>query len=223
MITINFYTLLGQVIVILFIILLILISITLILGYYLIRRNKLIFPSLLLFTHSLTYPAIKRILIYLKFNDLIIDQIGIDLRNKVNQDKFSKLDAKDVIMVLPHCLRATNCPAILGESGIECVCCGKCCIGTIKKISNEKGIDVYIVPGSTFIKNVIKKRSFKGVIGVACPVDLNVSMTSLESFTPQGVYLLKDGCINTIVDVDDVIDLINITQPHTNYKKEDYI
>ncbi len=223
MITINFYTLLGQVIVILFIILLILISITLILGYYLIRRNKLIFPSLLLFTHSLTYPAIKRILIYLKFNDLIIDQIGIDLRNKVNQDKFSKLDAKDVIMVLPHCLRATNCPAILGESGIECVCCGKCCIGTIKKISNEKGIDVYIVPGSTFIKNVIKKRSFKGVIGVACPVDLNVSMTSLESFTPQGVYLLKDGCINTIVDVDEVIDLINITQPHTNYKKEDYI
>lgn len=223
MITINVYTLLGQVIVILFIILLILISITLILGYYLIRRNKLIFPSLLLFTHSLTYPAIKRILIYLKFNDLIIDQIGIDLRNKVNHDKFSKLDAKDVIMVLPHCLRATNCPAILGESGIECVCCGKCCIGTIKKISNEKGIDVYIVPGSTFIKNVIKKRSFKGVIGVACPVDLNVSMTSLESFTPQGVYLLKDGCINTIVDVDEVIDLINITQPHTNYKKEDYI
>lgn len=219
----NFYTILGELVVILLIILLILSCITLILGFYLIRKNKLIFPRLLLFTHSLTYPAIKRILKFLQFNDLIIDQIGIDLRNRINKEEFSQLKAKDVIMVLPHCLRALNCPAVLGESGIECVCCGKCCISTIKKISDKKGIDVYIVPGSTFIKNVIKKRPFKGVIGVACPVDLNVAMTSLESFNPQGVYLLKDGCINTIVDVDDVVDLINVTQPPTNYKKEDFL
>lgn len=222
MMDINFYTLLGELVVVLLIILLILICITLILGFYLIRKDKLIFPRLLLFTHSLTYPAIKRILIFLQFNDLVIDQIGIDLRNRVNKEKFKKLNAVDVIMVLPHCLRSLNCPAVLGESGIECVCCGQCSIGTIKKISNKKGIDVYIVPGSTFIKNVIKKRSFKGVIGVACPVDLNSAMTSLESFVPQGVYLLKDGCINTIVDEDEIIDLINQTQPVTNYRKEDF-
>lgn len=222
MININFYTLLGELVVLLLVILLILICITLILGFYLIRKNKLIFPRLLLFTHSLTYPAIKRLLIFFNFNDLLIDEIGIDLRNRVNRQEFKKLNATDVIMVLPHCLRSLNCPAVLGESGIECVCCGQCSISSIKKICDDKRLDVYIVPGSTFIKNVVRKRPFKGVIGVACPVDLNSAMTSLESFVPQGVYLLKDGCINTLVDVDEVIDLVNQTQPVTDYRISDF-
>lgn len=218
---INVYTLLGQLMVILIIILLILILITLILGFYTIKKDKLIFPRLLLITLNLTQSTIRYILRFFKLDELMIDRISIDLRNKINEEKFKQLDAKDVIMVMPHCLRINNCPAVLGPSGLECVKCGKCSIGTIKDIADMKGIDLYIVPGSTFIKNVIRKRPFKGVIGVACPVDLNNAMTALEDFTPQGVYLLKDGCIETLVDVDEVIDLINRTQPTTNYTKED--
>ena len=219
----NIFTLLGQITVIFLIILVILIIITLILGLHLIKNKKLIFPGLLLFALNLTYPVIKKLFKWFGLNDLLIDEISIDLRNRINHDKFITLDAKDVIMVLPHCLRATNCPAKLGESGLECVNCGNCCIGTIKSISDVKGIDLYIVPGSTFIKNVLKKRLFKGVIGVACPLDLNLAMMSLEKFCVQGVYLLRDGCINTIVDVDEVVELINSTQPTTDYKSEDFV
>jgi hypothetical protein len=218
----NFFTILGEITVIILIILAILICITLILGVYLVKNKKLIFPSLLLFTLNLTYPTIKQLFKWFQLNEILIDEISIDLRNRINHEKFKKLDAKDVIMVLPHCLRAPNCPAKLGESGLECISCGNCSIGIIKKFSDKKGIDMYIVPGSTFIKNVIKKRPFKGVIGVACPVDLNLAMMSLDYYCPQGVYLLKDGCINTIVDVNEVIDLINITQPTTTYKLEDF-
>lgn len=219
----NIFTLLGQITVIFLIILVILIIITLILGLHLIKNKKLIFPGLLLFALNLTYPVIKKLFKWFGLNDLLIDEISIDLRNRINHDKFITLDAKDVIMVLPHCLRAINCPAKLGESGLECVNCGNCCIGTIKSISDVKGIDLYIVPGSTFIKNVLKKRLFKGVIGVACPLDLNLAMMSLEKFCVQGVYLLRDGCINTIVDVDEVVELINSTQPTTDYKSEDFV
>ena len=219
----NFFTLLGEIVVVLLAILLILICITLILGFYLIKNKKLIFPRLLLFALNLTYPTLKKLFKWFQLNDLLIDEISIDLRNRINREKFSKLDAQDVIMVLPHCLRSTSCPAKLGESGLECVECGGCCIGTIKCISDMKGIDMYIVPGSTFIKNVLKKRPFKGVIGVACPIDLNLAMMSLDSYCPQGVYLLRDGCINTLVDVDEVIELINVTQPPTQYSKEDFI
>lgn len=186
-----------------------------------IKREKLIFPGLLLFTLNLTYPTIKYLIKKFKFNDKIIDQIGIDLRNNINREKFEKLYGKDVIIVLPHCLRALDCSAILGASGLECIECGKCSIGKIKRIANKKEIDVYIVPGSSFIKNILKKRSFKGVIGVACYVDLNVAMTSLSDFTTQGVYLLNDGCINTVVNVDEVIKLIDLTKPCTNYLKEE--
>ncbi len=219
----NIFTLLGEIVVVLIIVLAILIFITLILGLYLIKNKKLIFPGLLLFTLNLTYPTIKKLCKILDLNDTTIDQISIDLRNRLNKEKFKSIDAEDVIIVLPHCLRATDCPAKLGESGLECVGCGKCSINIIKSISEKKNIDMYIVPGSTFIKNVIKKRPFKAVIGVACPIDLNLAMMSLDKYCPQGVYLLKDGCINTIVDVDNVIELINNTQPHTDYKKEDFI
>ena len=218
----DFFTILGQITAILLIILFILIIITLILGLYLIKNKKLIFPGLLLFTLNLTYPILKKLFKIFQLNDLLVDTMSIDLRNRLNHDKFIELYAKDVIMVLPHCLRAPNCPAILGESGLECVSCGKCSIGIIKEISQKKGIDMYIVPGSTFIKNVLKKRSFKGVIGVACPVDLNLAMMSLEDYCVQGVYLLKDGCINTLVDVDEVIELINSTKD-SEYINEDSI
>lgn len=218
----NLFTLLGQIVAILLVILAILICITLILGIHLIKTKKLLFPGVLLFALNLTYPVIKKIFQWLQLNDLLIDEISIDLRNRINRDKFKQLEAKDVIMVLPHCLRSTDCPAILNESGINCVKCGKCSIGTIKTISDKKGIDLYIVPGSTFIKNVIKKRPFKGVIGVACPVDLNLAMMSLDNFCPQGVYLLRDGCINTLVNVDEVVELINVTLPKTDYKAEDF-
>ncbi|OED30641.1 DUF116 domain-containing protein [Methanosphaera sp. WGK6] len=216
---INIFTLVGEIIVLGIIILLIAIIITIILGIYLLRKNKLIFPKILLFTLNFTYPSIKYLLQKFQFDDLIIDRISIDLRNKLNEKKFKELDAKDVIMVLPHCLRAMNCPAKLGHAGLECIKCGKCSIGTFKKISDEKGIGMYIVPGSTFIKHVIKIRKFKGVIGVACPLDLNTAMTALSNYTVQGIYLLNDGCINTLVNEDEVIYLMNILKPKTSYTK----
>ncbi|RAP53073.1 MAG: hypothetical protein BZ137_07625 [Methanosphaera sp. rholeuAM130] len=218
----NIFTLIGQIVVLVIILLVALCFITTILGLYLLKKDKLIFPKLLLFTLNLTYTTIKNVSRLLQLDDLMVDRISIDLRNRLNKLEFENTKAEDVIIVLPHCLRDTTCPAVLGESGLECVKCGKCSIGIIKKISEQKNIDVYIVPGSSFIKNILKQRKFKAVIGVACPLDLNLAMTSLHDFTPQGVYLLTDGCINTTVDVEEVIDLINKTLPATNYSINDF-
>ena len=219
---INFYTLIGQIVILMIVLLIILIFVTLILGNYLLKKRKLLFPNILLFGLNITYPVIKYILKKLNLDDLIIDRISIDLRNTLNKQKFENIDSKDVIIVLPHCLRSIDCPAKLGPIGIECINCNKCDIGIIKEIGDKKDITTYIVPGSSFIKNVLKVKPFKAVIGVACPIDLNKSMTALSKFAPQGVYLLKDGCINTIVDIDEVIALINKTHPITNYSREYY-
>ncbi|PAV07219.1 DUF116 domain-containing protein [Methanosphaera cuniculi] len=218
---INIFTLIGELIVIAVIILAIFIIITLILGKTLLKTRKLLFPRLLLFTLDLTYPVIKKLLILFKKDDLLIDRISIDLRNRMNHNTFKTLDSKDVVIILPHCLRAQKCPAVLGNSGLECVECGKCSIGVFKIICDKKGIGLYVVPGSTFIKQVIKQRPIKGAIGVACPIDLNNMMTSLSQFTTQGVGLLKDGCINTLVNEDDVIEILNIPKPVTHYTKEE--
>ena len=202
----NIFTLVGEIIVLIAIILIFLISITFILGNYTLNNDKLMFPQLLLLALNLTYQPTKNIMKFFKCDELFVDRVSIN--------------AKDLIVILPHCLRAKNCPAKLGSSGLSCIKCGKCSVGIFEEICERKGIGIYIVPGSTFIKRVIKQRPFKGVICVACPVDLNQALMFLSNYITQGVYLLNDGCINTRVNENEVIYLLNTVKPTTNYTPE---
>ncbi len=214
------FTLVGLLVVIVVVILLILTLIAAILGSFTLRNRKLIFPKFLIYTLPTLSPVLKNVLRFLNKDELTIDRLNINITNSLNKYAFRELYAKDVIMVLPHCLRGKDCPAKLGSSGLECVKCGKCSIGKFQQISEDKNIDIYVVPGSTFVKRVIKERPFKGVIGVACPLDLNEVMISLSDYIVMGVYLLNDGCINTKVKEEDVIELMNILKPVTNYTGE---
>lgn len=216
----NIFTLVGEIIVLIAIILIFLISITFILGNYTLNNDKLMFPKLLLLALNLTYQPTKNIMKFFKCDELFVDRVSITLRNRLNINSFKKLNAKDLIVILPHCLRAKNCPAKLGSSGLSCIKCGKCSVGIFEEICERKGIGIYIVPGSTFIKRVIKQRPFKGVICVACPVDLNQALMFLSNYITQGVYLLNDGCINTRVNENEVIYLLNTVKPTTNYTPE---
>ncbi|MCD7781167.1 MAG: DUF116 domain-containing protein [Methanosphaera sp.] len=212
------FIVIGQIVVILAIILVIIVLITSILGSITMLNKRLILPNVLIHILPTTAPILKYILRIIGKDELIIDRLNINITNSLNKHSFKQLDAKDVIMVLPHCLRGVDCPAKLGTSGLECVQCGKCSIGHFEAIAQEKDIAIYVVPGSTFVKRVIKQRPFVGVIGVACPVDLNEVMMSLSNYIVMGVYLLNDGCIHTMVNEDDVIELMNILKPVTNYK-----
>ncbi len=214
------FLLVGQIVVVLIIIAIILAIIAAILGSITMRNQRLIFPNFLTYTLPTLSPIFRNILRFFNRDPLIIDRLNINITNNLNMYAFKQLDAKDVIMVLPHCLRGVDCPAKLGSSGLECVKCGNCSIGKFKQIGDDKSIDIYVVPGSTFVKRVIKQRPFKGVIGVACPVDLNEVMISLSDYIVMGVYLLNDGCVHTKVKEEDVIELMDILKPVTNYTRE---
>jgi len=142
----------------------------------------------------------------------IVDQIGVEVRNKVNEKVYKHVEPQEKIVVLPHCLRSTECEAKLESSGLVCNNCNRCVIGVIKNKAEEKGFQVFIIPGSTFLKKIIEKNNFKAVLGVACYQDLNLSMMKLSKFSCQGVPLLKDGCINTKVDVKAVFEKLGDIQ-----------
>jgi hypothetical protein len=201
----EFYQIFGQIVFILGILILVLLSVTLVLGKLLIKENKLVFPRLLLFTIDMFYGIFKRFAEIVGVDSKIVDQIGIEVRNKLNERIFQKIKPEEKILVLPHCLRSQDCEAKLGESGLVCQNCNRCVIGVLKKKAEEIGYGVYIIPGSTFLKNIVKKNDFKAFIGVACYQDLNLSMMQLSKFHCQGVPLLRDGCVNTKVDVKAVL------------------
>lgn len=210
----EFYQIFGQIVFILAIVLLTLLSVTLILGKLLLKEDKLVFPKLLLFTVDMFYGIFKKFSENVGVDAKIVDQIGVEVRNKVNEKVYKRINPKDTIVVLPHCLRSTECEAKLESSGLVCNNCNRCVIGVIKNKAENKGFKVFIIPGSTFLKKILERNDFKAVLGVACYQDLNLSMMKLSKFSCQGVPLLKDGCINTKVDVKAVFEKLGEIQNH---------
>ena len=80
----EFYQIFGQVVFVAGILLLILLSVTLILGRMLIEKDRLVFPKLLLFTIDVFYGLFKKFSENLGVDAKIVDQIGVEVRNKVN-------------------------------------------------------------------------------------------------------------------------------------------
>lgn len=215
----EFYQIFGQLILIMGVFLLVLLSVTLILGKILIRKDKLIFPRLLLFTIDVFYGLFKKFSENVGVDEKIVDQIGVEVRNKVNEKSFKEMDTADKILILPHCLRHRECMAKLESSGLQCISCNKCVIGFLKNNAEKLGYKVFIIPGSTFLKKIIEKNKFKAVLGVACYQDLNLGMMKLSKFSCQGVPLLKDGCVNTKVDSKAVLDKMGVKLKKTAEKQ----
>ena len=196
-----------------------LLSVTLILGKLLIKEDKLVFPRLLLFTIDMFYGLFKKFSENVGVDAKIVDQIGVEVRNKVNEKFFKKIEPQEKILVLPHCLRDADCEAKLEASGLVCKNCNRCVIGVLKSKAEDKGFKVFIIPGSTFLKKILEKNNFKAVLGVACYQDLNLAMMKLSKFSCQGVPLLKDGCINTKVDSRAVLEKMDVIQERENGSK----
>ena len=204
----NFFQFFGQAFLLLVFGFFSLMIIALILGKILIKKDVLIFPKLIVFSLDVFYSPLKRLARSLGFDETMVDHVGVEVRNKLNEKKFRQIDNKAKILVLPHCLRNPKCEANLDETGLNCNCCGKCSVGVIKPKAESIGYKVFIIPGSTFIKKIIKDNKFEAVMGVACYEDLNLAMMKLSGFNPQGVLLSRTGCFKTKVDVKTVLEKI---------------
>lgn len=202
----NLFQTIGQITILLIISLTTILIASLILGIILLKRNTLIFPKLVLFALDFLYSPLKKLSKALGFDDIMVDHIGVEIRNQINEKKFKDIDNKKDSK--PHCLRDPNCEATLNETGLVCNYCGKCAIGVIKPKAEKIGYKVFIIPGSTFVNKIVKENDFDSVLGIACYEDLNKSMMKLSNFNPQGVLLSRAGCFKTTVDVKTVLDKI---------------
>lgn len=200
------YELLGKVFILFVLAILIVLGIALLLGAYSFKKHKILFPNFVLFILYLFYGPAKWICRIFSIKDTLVDEILVEVRNAVMIESFKKIKNGRVIF-LPQCLRNPNCKARCDPIiGYECKICGLCDIGKICEAANERDFKVYIIPGGSFVKKIIKAHRPKSCIGVACYPELAESMQGASPFmVVQGVSLLQDGCYNTKVDVDDVI------------------
>lgn len=142
-------------------------------------------------------------------------RIYINAANKRDYDKFIKVDYSDRILLLPHCLRSRNCPAKISELGYVCLNCRNCPISELKEYAEKLGYKgVYILPGGALVERILSKIKPKAVVGVACYKECILGHVVLLKLgiIGQAIPLLRNGCIDTIVDINYVKRVLKLKQ-----------
>jgi uncharacterized protein len=174
-----------------------------------IRTGRMIYPRLFLAGMALVEGVIRALCGLLGIEDRELTEFVIRLHNRLNQGKFDSIPAKNKAIFLPQCLRSAKCPAHLTPEGLICQRCMLCEIGRSIDHLEAQGYRVHIVPGSTFIKRIVRAEKPKAIIGVGCLMEVREGLMLADrlGLVAMGVVTLKDGCIETLVNWADVNDL----------------
>lgn len=146
-------------------------------------------------------------------NELL--RLYVESKNRSLIESFASTPYKERILLLPQCLRAKDCPAELGKYGYECQECGRCNIKTIKQTTEKLGYKgTFILPGGSLAQKILLELKPKASLGVACSKELVLASFLCEKMgvVGQGVGLLRDGCINTLVDLTTLTNALKVRQ-----------
>jgi hypothetical protein len=185
------------------------------LSLYTIKTGKLLFPGFLKAGMVMLEGVVKSLYRLLGIEDREILALFISVHNTLNKKAFEKIPVSKRAIFLPQCLRSARCPAHLTPEGLKCRACGSCSIGGVLISLEEMGYRIFIVPGSSFIKRMVKQYHPQAIIGVGClsEVKEGLEMVDKVGLVGMGVVTTKEGCVETSVNWEDVIEVAILGVP----------
>jgi hypothetical protein len=179
---------------------------------YSIKKGKLYFPGFLRAGLVFVEGLMKSIFRLLGLEDREMLAFFIKLHNTMNKNAFERVPVPERAIFLPQCLRSSRCPAHLTPEGLKCRSCGQCSIGQAHLLLERLGYRVFIVPGSSFIKRMVRKYRPKAIIGVGClsEVKEGIDMSDKIGLVAMGVVTAKEGCVETMVTWADVYEMATL-------------
>lgn len=138
---------------------------------------------------------------------LVEDFVDIQIENMVNRERF--LRAKRKVLLLPHCSRKymdSRCKATFDPNipAYFCQHCSKdCLINQATLLGEERGYDVYVLPGGSCVTKILQSGNYEAVVGVACGEEIKLASKILDKLKlpGQAVPLIKNGCAYTKFDM----------------------
>ncbi|HOJ97320.1 MAG TPA: DUF116 domain-containing protein [Methanospirillum sp.] len=199
-------TLIGELTILIFLSILILGFILLILTVYAIRSGNILFPRFMRAGLLFLEGMMRGLFRLFGFEDSDFLRIIVTLQNTLNRKAFMVIPVSERAVFFPQCLRSNACPAHLHDEGLKCRECGLCRVGEGKRLLELLGYRVFIVPGSSFIKRMIKRYRPRGIIGVGCLLEVKegIEMSGQYNIIAMGVVNSTDGCVETSADWDQV-------------------
>jgi len=176
------------------------------LTFYSIRKGKLIFPGFLKAGMVLVEGFSKALFSLFGLEDKEMMTFFIRVHNTMSRKSFEMIPVRDRAIFFPQCLRSAKCPANLTPEGLKCTNCGQCTVTDAIRMLELLGYRLFIVPGSSFIKRMVKKYRPRAIIGVGClsEVKEGLDMSDKLGLVALGVVTEREGCVETSVNWEDV-------------------
>jgi hypothetical protein len=180
-----------------------------IISIYSIRKGRLYFPSLIRSGLVFFEGVMKAFFRLLGLEEREMLSFFIKLHNAMNTAEFERIPVSERAVFMPQCLRSSKCPAHLTPEGLKCRNCGQCTVGEARTILEKMGYRIFIVPGSSFIKRMVKKYHPKAIIGIGClsEVKEGIDMADKIGLVAMGVVTMKEGCVETLVNWADIYEV----------------
>lgn len=208
----HFLYIIGEITVIVILSALIISFVLVVISLYSIRKKKLYFPRLVKAGLVFLEGMMKAMFRLLGLEDREMLAFLIKLQNAMNAPEFGLIPVAERAIFMPQCLRSSRCPAHLTPEGLKCVGCGQCTVGQARVLLEKMGYRIFIVPGSSFIKRMVKKYKPRAIIGVGCLAEVKegIDMADKMGLVVMGVVTLKEGCVETIVNWADVYEVATL-------------
>jgi hypothetical protein len=218
-------TIIGVVTVVVILGMLLLSFVLVTISLYSIKKGRLYFPEFLRAGLVFLEGLAKAIFRFLGLEDREMLAFFIKLHNTMSTSAFERVPVAGRAIFLPQCLRASRCPAHLTPEGLKCQSCGQCSIGQMHLLLEEMGYSVFIVPGSSFIKRMVKKYRPGAIIGVGClsEVKEGIDMADKMGLVAMGVVTAKEGCVETLVNWADVYEMATLGVDPSRIPKDLYV
>ncbi|HUS57208.1 MAG TPA: polyprenyl synthetase family protein [Planctomycetota bacterium] len=130
------------------------------------------------------------------------------------------------LFLLPKCLRKSEvCKGKLDSIGLQCAGCGACSIHDLQNTAERLGYQVIVAEGTPAVVMRIMEGQADAVLGVACLDSLEKAFRHIvEVGIPHvAVPLLKNGCIDTEVDLGQVREMLIAQCPGTSEHTHTYV
>ncbi len=140
----------------------------------------------------------------LKKDKDVIRSLFIDINNLFVQSSKIRKSPDKIMLLLPHCLQNSECGLKITGNIANCRKCGRCTIGEIRELAEEKGVHAVVVTGGTAARNAIAGEKPEIVLSVACERDLAIGISDVSKIPVIGVLNKRPNgpCVNTTVDVE---------------------
>lgn len=140
----------------------------------------------------------------------------IKVNNELVMQDWQRHPPHRVLLLLPHCLQASDCPHRLTYDVNNCERCGRCPICSLLELAEASGVRLAIATGGTIARRIVVQTRPKLIIAVACERDL---ASGIQDAYPIPVYgVLNERpcgpCLDTRVDLEAVRGVLaQVIQP----------